>query len=256
MMQALIQCMERGVPLLLTDANAEALPQEVLVLVESRGGGGTGGGGGHDGVLPTTTPARGNVELPPLAPPTAPGSGAAAVPSPAFGSAQFFEFDAPLPGETPQEPLHLRPIVGSVALGGSHGVVEVAAGFVLFVACRQQHPQVPPVLLASARVVNFRPTPAGLQDRLLGLVVGQERAALEEQRLQVEREAVLLQRQSDALADVLLRRLNATQGGWGAGGGVRPARLTLVGSGTWWLTIVALCRCPVCLQVRSWTMLT
>jgi len=111
--------------------------------------------------------------------------------------------------------LHKR-VLGRVSWPGptttSNVVVEILEGFRLFVTSRQVNPRYSASLPGLARIINCVPTPSGLQERLLGVVVSHERAGLEVQRVAVETRALELERKSQTLASQLLRRLTSTTG--------------------------------------------
>ena len=196
----LCRCMQHGLPLLITDVDMSAPPSELCCAIEwcaSHGRPEMLSSRHDDGAMAVAAA---------LAKPHE------SVDSPAdFGAGGYFAFDD-AQSESPDIDAFTKPVLGVVSLGGAHGDVDVAEGFVLFVTTRQGDHTLPPSLFASARVINFQPTPEGLQDRLLSVVVQHERAALEAKRLDTERELVLLSQRSKKLADSLLVRLSSTQG--------------------------------------------
>ena len=113
------------------------------------------------------------------------------------------------------EPLLLKQLfkaggVNCIRLGDS--TVEYADEFRFYMTTKLRNPHYVPEVSVKVTLLNFMITPEGLQDQLLGVVVAQERADLEEKKNQLIIEGAENKRQLKAIEDEILHILSSGEG--------------------------------------------
>eukprot|EP00961_Rhodomonas_salina_P100055 1345801-Rhodomonas_salina.1 len=90
--------------------------------------------------------------------------------------------------------------------------VDWDSSFRLYMTTKLGNPHYTPEVFGKASIINFTVTQEGLQDQLLNVVVGHERADLEAQRLELVEEVSKNKAEQKKLEDTLLKELSSSTG--------------------------------------------